>query len=252
MKMDRMGSVVLAAACIAGLAGCDRAREVSDVQLTQLLRSERAPAQDPRAPLDPAAVDCLRAWSGDAELAKTLQPASSGDAAKQSCKPKIDAWIADANRNPDKFRFEDVSAPPTVRRAVDLLAEHRAIAAKLPSATDKPPAALMPPRAATPTPVPSGPIDLSAATAAVDELDGLCQKAKEAAASGTSNQPIARYASYCENRISQMRTRITMVAQHGDAKQAQVVTDNAQRVLEVGRQLAAQANAPRATPTKNQ
>jgi hypothetical protein len=49
-----------------------------------------------------------------------------------------------------------------------------------------------------------------------------------------------------------MRTRITMVAQHGDAKQAQVVTDNAQRVLEVGRQLAAQANAPRATPTKNQ
>jgi porphobilinogen deaminase len=100
--------------------------------------------------------------------------------------------------------------------------------------------------------VPSGPIDLSAATAAVDELDGLCQKAKEAAASGTSNQPIARYASYCENRISQMRTRITMVAQHGDAKQAQVVTDNAQRVLEVGRQLAAQANAPRATPTKNQ
>ena len=102
MKMDRMGSVVLAAACIAGLAGCDRAREVSDVQLTQLLRSERASAQDPRAPLDPAAVDCLRAWSGDAELAKTLQPAASGDAAKQSCKPKIDAWIADANRNPDK------------------------------------------------------------------------------------------------------------------------------------------------------
>jgi len=251
MKMDRMGSVVLAAACIAGLAGCDRAREVSDVQLTQLLRSERASAQDPRAPLDPAAVDCLRAWSGDAELAKTLQPASSGDAAKQSCKPKIDAWIADANRNPDKFRFEDVSAPPTVRRAVDLLGEHRSVAAHLPSAADKPPAALMPPRAA-PTPVPAGPVDLSAATAAVDELDGLCQKAKQAAASGTTSQPIARYASYCENRISQMRTRITMVAQHGDAKQAQVVTDNAQRVLEVGRQLAAQADAPRATPTKNQ
>jgi hypothetical protein len=248
--MDRMGSVVLAAACIAGLAGCDRAREVSDVQLTQLLRSERASAQDPRAPLDPAAVDCLRAWSDDAELAKTLQPASSGDAAKQACKPKIDAWIADASRNPDKFRFQDVSAPPTVRRAVDLLAEHRSAAVQLPSATDKPPAALMPQRA--PPAVPTGPIDLSAATAAVDELDGLCQKAKEAAASGDTSQPIARYASYCENRISQMRTRISMVAQHGDAKQAQVVTDNAQRVLEVGRQLAAQAKAPRATPTKNQ
>jgi hypothetical protein len=31
-----------------------------------------------------------------------------------------------------------------------------------------------------------------------------------------------------------------------------MVTDNAQRVLEVGRQLAAQANSPQATPTKNQ
>lgn len=250
MKMDRMGSVVLAAACIAGLAGCDRARELSDVQLTQLLRVERASAQDPRAPLDPAAVDCLRAWSGDAELAKTLQPASSGDLAKQACKPKIDAWIADATRNPDKVRFEDVSAPPTVRRAIALQAEHRALAVQLPSAADKPPAALMPQRAAPA--VPSGPIDLSAATSAVDELDGLCQKAKQAAASGDTSQPIARYASYCENRISQMRTRISMVAQHGDAKQAQIVTDNAQRVLEVGRQLAAQAKAPSATPTKNQ
>jgi hypothetical protein len=252
MKMDRMSvsKFVLAAACIAGLAACDRARDVSDVQLTQLLRAERASAQDPRAPLDPSAVDCLRAWSGDADLAKTLQPAASDEAAKKACKPKIDSWLADANRNPDKVRFQDVSAPPAVTRAVALLAEHRSVAA-LPSAADKPPTALM--RPTTPaTPVPTGPVDLSAATAALDELDGLCQKAKEAAASGATNQPIARYASYCENRISQMRTRVSMVAEHGDAKQAKMVTDNAQRVLEVGRQLAAQANSPQAVPAKNQ
>jgi len=252
MKIDRMSKVVvLAAACIAGLAACDRARDVSDVQLTQLLRAERASAQDPRAPLDSSAVDCLRAWSGDADLAKTLPPAASDEAAKKACKPKVDAWIADANRNPDKFRFQDVSAPPTVKRAVALLAEHRSVASNMPSATDKPPAALMRPTAPA-APVDTGPIDLSAATAALDELDGLCQKAKEAAASGATNQPIARYASYCENRISQMRTRVSMVAQHGDAKQAKMVTDNAQRVLEVGRQLAAQADSPKATPTKNQ
>ena len=57
MKIDRMSKVVvLAAACIAGLAACDRARDLSDVQLTQLLRAERASAQDPRAPLDSSAV----------------------------------------------------------------------------------------------------------------------------------------------------------------------------------------------------
>jgi hypothetical protein len=256
MKMDRMsmGKWVLATACIAGLAGCDRARDVSDVQLTQLLRAERASPQDPRAPLDPSAVDCLRAWSGDADLAKTLQPAAADEAAKTACKPKIEAWLADANRNPGKFAFKDVSAPPTVKRAVALLAEHRSVAANMPSATDKPPAALMRPAtpAAVPAPADPGPVDLSAATAALDELDGLCQKAKQAAASGATNQPIARYASYCENRISQMRTRVQMVAAHGDAKQAKMVTDNAQRVLEVGRQLAAQANSPQATQTKNQ
>jgi hypothetical protein len=162
MKTDRIGLLVIAAACIAGVTACNHARQLSDVQLTQLLRSERASATDPRAPLDASAIDCLRAWSGDAELAKSLPPAANGEAAKTSCKPRIDKYLADAARNPDKVKFEELSAPPSVRRATELLAEHRSAAVQLPSATDRPPSALNP---AAPS-APAAPVDLTPATAA--------------------------------------------------------------------------------------
>jgi hypothetical protein len=241
MKKDRIGMFVLAGACIAGLAACHGTRELSDVQLTQLLRTERASATDPRAPLDAGAVDCLKAWSGDANLTGGLQPASSSEAAKTACKQRIDGWIADASRNPDKVRFDELSAPPSVRRAEALLIDHRAVAA-MPSANDRPPAALMPAKpVAMPPPNPTGTvgaIDVADATAAVDELDSLCQQAKQAAASGDSAQPLARYANYCDKRVQQMRQRITAAANSGNERQVKAVTENAQRVLAVGRQLA--------------
>jgi len=249
MKKDRMGMFVLAAACIAGLAACHGTRELSDLQLTQLLRTERASATDPRAPLDARAVNCLKAWSGDAALTGGLEPASTSEAAKTACKQRIDGWIADAGRNPDKLRFDELSAPPSVRRAAALLVDHRSVAT-LPSAGDRPPAALMPARPA-PMPPPSNSsrtveaIDVADATAAVNELDSLCQQAKQLAASGDSAQPLARYANYCGKRVEQMRTRITVAANSGNERQVKAVTENAQRVLAVGRQLAAgkQGNA---------
>lgn len=242
MKKDRMGMFVLAAACIAGLAACHGTRELSDLQLTQLLRTERASATDPRAPLDAGAVNCLKAWSGDANLTGGLQPASTSEAAKTACKQRIDGWIADAGRNPDKVRFDELAAPPSVRRAEALMIDHRSIAA-LPSGSDRPPAALMP---AKPAPMPPplnstgtvGAIDVADATAAVNELDALCQQAKQQAASQDPAQPLARYAGYCDKRVQQLRSRITVAANSGNERQVKVVTENAQRVLAVGRQLA--------------
>lgn len=243
MNMYRTAAAAIAAASLAGLVACHGARTPSDAQLTQLLHSERATPNDPKAPLDASAVNCLRAWSGDVELSAALPPSANGDAVKTSCKQRLDGWVADATRNPDKIRFEDVSAPASVRRAMALLAEHQPIAAMaphLPSATDQPPPSMMSSNAPA-APANTGPVDMSAAIAAVDELDGLCQKAKEAAASGDTTQPISRYASYCDKRIEQMRTRISMLQQRGDPQQAKMMTDNAQRTLAVGRQIASQS-----------
>ncbi len=251
MNQDRIALIALAAACIAGMTACSRTHTPSDMQLTQLLRVERASATDPQAPLDPAAVNCLRAWSGDVELSATLPAVTTGEAAKKMCRQRLDSWIADAARNPDKMKFEDVSAPPSVRRAVALLSEHRAATvgqSPMPSSHDQPPPGLMAPNAP-----PSVPVDLTATIAAVGELDGYCQKAKQAAANGETTQPIARYASFCDKRIEQLRTRIAMIQQNGNSQQAQMISNNVQRTLEMARQMASQqAPAPAPAPAKSQ
>jgi hypothetical protein len=241
MNMDRIAVVALAAACVAGMAACSGSHTLSDVQLTRLLHVERVAASDPNAPLDAPAVDCLRAWSGDIELSGALPPAATTEDTKKACRQRIDGWIADATRNPDKVPFEDAASPPSVRRAVALLAERRqTIAPRLPSATDRPPQALV--SNAPAEPANTGPVDLTAAVNAVNELDGLCQKAKQANASGNTSQPVARYASYCDKRIEQLRTRISMLQQNGNEQQAQTITQNVQRTLEVARQIEARQN----------
>ena len=242
MNMDRIALAALAAACVAGMAACSGSHTLSDVQLTRLLHVERVEASDPIAPLDASAVDCLRAWSGDVELSGALPPAATTEDAKKACHQRIDGWIADATRNPDKVRFEDAASPPSVRRAVALLAERRqAIAPRLPSPTDRPPQALV---SNTPAAAPdnTGPVDLTAAVNAVNELDDLCQKAKQANASGNTTQPIARYASYCDKRIEQLRTRMSMIQHNGNTQQAQTITQNVQRTLEVARQIESRQN----------
>jgi hypothetical protein len=241
MNLSRIAVAALGAAGL-GLAACSGSHTPTDAQLTQLLHSERAAPSDPKAPLDAAAVNCLRAWSGDVELTAALPPSASGDAVKQACKTRLDGWVADTARNPDKLAFEDVSKPPAVKRAMALLAEHNPIAAmapKLPSANEPPPAAMMPGGGQPAAPAASGPVDMSEAIAAVDELEGLCKKAKDAAAANDTSQPLVRYASYCDKRIEQMRSRITFLQQRGNPQQAKMMTDNVKRTLDVGRKLAA-------------
>jgi hypothetical protein len=251
MNLSRIAVVALGAAGL-GLAACHGSGTPTDPQLTQLLHSDRATPGDPKAPLDLAAVNCLRAWSGDVELTASLPPSASGEAVKQACKTRVDSWIADAGRNPDKLAFETVSKPPAVKRAMALLAEHSptaAMAPKLPSSNELPPAAMMPNAGQPAAPAPTGPVDMTEAVAAVDELDGLCQKAKQQAASGDPGQPLARYASYCDKRIEQMRQRIAMLQQRGNPQQAKMMTENAKRTLEVGRKLAQGGQAQPAPKT---
>jgi hypothetical protein len=248
--MGRIGMAALAATCVAGMVACHRTREFADAQLTRLLRTQTASADDPRAPLDGSAVDCLRAWSGDADLAKNLPPMALEDAAKKTCRPKIDGWLADATRNPDKIAFDDLIVPATVRQATALLNQHRATV-NLPGAMNRPPAALMPPQAMpAPAADPNAPADLNAATAAVDDLDSLCREANKAAASGQA-VPIARYANFCEKRVEQLRRRIATLqtSDNVNPKEVQMLTQNAQRMVAVGRRL---SSPPPTTSPHNQ
>jgi hypothetical protein len=112
--------VILGAASLLGLAACGT-RVPTNEQLTRLLHEDAAAVNDPQARLDALAVNCLRTWSGDAKLTQDLPPSALAAPAKGKCRSRIDGWIADAARNPDRLEFDDVSAPGAVQRAMALL-----------------------------------------------------------------------------------------------------------------------------------
>ena|GEM_PF-1484470 len=241
MNLHRTALVALVAACIAGLGACG-AKALSDAELTTLLRSERAAANDPKAPLDPLAIDCLRSWSNDVELNSSLPPSVSGEANKKLCRQRIDGWLADATRNPDKVTFEQASTTPSIRRAQALLVERRANAVPhLPSASDQPPRELV----ALNAPAQPTPPDMTKALAGLAELESLCGKAKEAAASGSTTEALMRFSTFCDKRNEQIRARIAGLQQRGDEKQGQMMSDNVARSVELARQMIADAKKPK-------
>jgi hypothetical protein len=241
-RIARIAAVLVVS--LGGIAACHYEKPLTDAQLTRLLRSERAAPADAEAPLDFAAVDCLRAWSGDGELARTPAPIATSEAAKASCKQRIDGWIQDAVRNPDHLVFDDISTPAVVKRVVALQSQHRPSAAA-PMAGDRPPAAMMQHAAPTPPPSPAAmaalnhPVDLDTATSGIDELAGLCQQAKDAKASKTAS-PLANYATTCDDRIQRLRDRAAELASNGgNSREVEMLNDNIRRLLVAGRRLAA-------------
>jgi hypothetical protein len=248
MKGNRITAcALLAIACGALLTACNFSDVPSDLQLKRLLHGERAAATDPDPALDVAAVKCLRAWSGDVELTAALPPSLTDEAGKTACRQRIDAWIADATRNPDKLRFEDVSAPPSVKRLTALLAEQRGNESDhAPSANDRPPPMAM--KGSAMPAAPAEPVDMTAAIAAVGELEHLCQTMKDTVARGGASQSAIAYAGYCDKRIALLRTRISTIQQQGNATQAQIMTTSVQRTLDVARQISARASQPKPTP----
>jgi hypothetical protein len=256
MKRTRIALAAFTAAGVTALAAC-HGSAIADEKLTLLLHAERAPATDPKAPLDAMAIDCMRTWSNDIELTANLPPVYTGDTAKANCRKKLDTFLNDATRNPDKVAFDDVTRTVNVRRAMALLAEHRGAAVRPPTADDRPPRMAAPRNTAATPPVPGTPsvggnVDLGTASANVDKIDTLCQEIKKRAALADPKTPMARYAGFCDRRVESLRQRITALQQNGTEQQAGYITSNTQHVLDAAQRLLDTngASPPRVAPPK--
>ena len=210
--MNKLGLIVLG--CTFGVAACSHLREPNDEQLSTLLQREGAAASDAKASIDANAVGCLRAWSDVPELTRGLPVRIAGEDGRKTCRTRIDGWIADAARNPDKFSFAELSAPDTVRRAMDLLDAHAAIASapgarRVPKALQ--PAAVAP----QPLPVPDPTVDLGAAGMELREAETLCQQAGAASAAADANRNLKRFASYCGKSLRKLRQTMETSARAG-------------------------------------
>ena len=190
--------------CILGVSACSHLREPDDAQLETLLHREDAIKADASASIDANAVGCLRAWSNEPELTQGLPVRIAGEDGRKSCRTRIDGWIADATRNPDKFSFAELSAPATVRRAMSLLDAHAASekalgSSAIPSALTRRPVTL--PRAPTPDPT----VDLGAPGAELADAETLCQQIAAASAEPAASADLRRFAGYCGKSLSKLR-----------------------------------------------
>ena len=235
-----MNRLILAA--VAGLlllAGCAGPRELDDAQLVQLLRSDNARPDDATAPLDRPAVECMRAWSGDAELMRGLSVRYAGEDGKKSCRTQLEIRIQDEVRNPHNARFEDLTNPATVRRAMALLDARKAAAVQpaaapaMPSA--HPPAAPGGFKDQLATPDPS--VDLGAAGARLQEAEALCLEVRGQAA---TRPDLKRFADFCGGSLRRLRTTLQESARRGAApdKLAEIA-NSADNVARTARELLA-------------
>jgi hypothetical protein len=208
--------VLTTLACAIGAVACSHLREPSDTQLATLLRSERAQPTDANALLDASAIDCLRAWSGDAELAKNLAPRFATEEGKKGCRAQLDTWIVDPARNPDKFAFADISASKTVHRAIDLQTARRTAMLANP-ASHQIPAALIRPAAPQAPRAPDPTVDLGAAGMELKDAETLCQQTQQAAATAGASPGLTGYARYCSGNLRQLRTSMEQAAHSGQS-----------------------------------
>ncbi len=231
--------LLVAIACAIGASACSGTREPTDAQLGTLLRSERADPADAKAVLDSPAVECLRAWSGDAELQKNLPIRSSSENGRASCRSKLDGWIADAARNPDKFTFADLSAPKTVKRAVQLLASSSVAAlgdnAPVPKALTK--AAAVPTYSAPAT----APAGLGAAGAKLQEAESLCQQIAQKAAVPGASPRLTQFAKFCSGNLGGTRTKMERFAQSGNSEAVDALGVQAEGLAGTARKLLAES-----------
>lgn len=219
--------LLLALACVLSVAACSQPlREPNDVQLGTLLRVESADPADPNAALDGMAIECLRAWSQDKELQKDLPVRTAGEDGRKTCRARLDGWIADAGRNPDKFSFADVSAPKTVRRAMELQRARRTAA----MAAAKQQAAIPANPMSQPMPA-AQPDDLALqskeAENAVQEAEMLCQQTQGAARAPNAHPRLVLYAKFCERNASGMRRTMEGMVKSGNASALKAMVKNA-------------------------
>lgn len=235
--------VLLATACALGIAACSHLRAPDDAQLTTLLVAQNANPTDANAPLDSRVIECLRAWSGDADLLKGLAVRYAGEDGKKSCRTTLDGRVADAQRNPDKFTFEEISAPKVVRRAIEMQ-EARRVAALADPSQRAIPAALTQPR---PAPAPTTfaaadpSVDLGLAETRLEEAQTLCLQARQAATEPNASSGLKRFAGYCITPLRKLRTTLESSAKHGRSpEQLQSMANSADNIANVARGLLAE------------
>lgn len=218
--------LLLAIACVLGATACSRLREPTDAQLGTLLRSDNANPADANAMLDGLAVECLRAWSEDKELQKGLPVRTAGEDGRKSCRSRLDTWIADPARNPDKFSFADVSAPKTVRRAMELQEARRA-AAMASAKREAVPAQALPPQQGPALKAPDPTIDLGPAGVALQEAESLCTQTQEAAKVEGADPRLVRYSQYCMKSLNAMRKSMEGFVKSGNKAAVDALVTNA-------------------------
>lgn len=236
----------VAIACAIGASACSGTREPTDAQLGTLLRSERADPADAGAQIDALAVECLRAWSDDKELLKNLPMRSAGETGRKACRAKIDGWIADAARNPDKLAFTDVSTPKAVRRAMELQGTRNAAApaavAESPREQPRIPAALTRPVAAPAGGyiAPASNIDLGVASMPMQQAESLCEQVSKAVAGGNTNPRLVGYAKFCATSLPKMRSSMEQFSQAGNKRAMESLAQSAENMANSAREALAE------------
>lgn len=213
-------------ACVLALGACTRLHVPTDAQLTQLLRNERAAADDPKAPIDRTALDCLRAWSGDSELMQGLSPALVDEAGRKNCRVRVDGFIADSTRNTAQLTFDDVSATATVKRAVALAREHA------PAPAAMAPRTAATPVAAAPIQPPAQPkVDLGAYGADIQDAEAQCRKVQEEAAAPGASPRITGFAKFCGKSLARLRnTMETVMLSGGNVEKLRSANESARNL----------------------
>jgi hypothetical protein len=228
--------VLTATLCVLGASACTHLREPDDQQLATLLRKESAAVTNPNATLDQNAIDCLRGWSGDATLRKDLPERFNSEEGKKACRATLGGWIADQARNPKTFTFEELSAPPTVHRAVALQTA-RLLAALADPANHKIPAALT--TAMPAARAPDANVDLGIPGTQLAEAEALCEQVRKVAAVPNANRRATVFGAYCTNNLSKLRRSMETTAQHGQQAQLPTLVESANNLAAAARDVLA-------------
>lgn len=238
--------LVTAIACAVALAAC-AAREPTDAELTTLLRRQGAVATDAKAPLDPPAINCLRAWSGDADLGKGLAAAMSTEEMKTKCRSGLDAWLASSDRNPGKLSFAQVDQPAVVRRAMALqlanadASDHRPPPGLVNSMSPKLPVAPLTPGVG---------LEMGAEGETLKQAETRCLQVNDLVASGKADPRVQRFATYCTTTLRQMRASMERFSTKNNPQMVDSIAKDAANLTNTADKLIAAAAAAPPAPAK--
>ncbi len=233
--------LIVAIACAVGASACSGKREPTEAQLGTLLRSERPTVPGTTPPVDALAVECLRAWSDDKELLNNLPMRSAGESGRKACRTRVDGWISDAARNPDKLTFAEISAPAAVRRAMSLLdgAPTEKKAPPQRAQQEKAPADWQPaPLAGTPETAPDGmqapdpDVDLGAHGATLAKAESACQQVIEMTRTPNVNPRVGIIANYCSATLGRLRRTMENYARNGDSDGIEKTAGEVEKLLD--------------------